>query len=179
MKDVPIQTKFLSERDLTFEKAKYLAMSMDMARSDFKLMPGAESDQRIHNVHYKHLKCFRCGDNHMIKNCKMKSVKCFKCKPFGHYASNCSEAISSMSNQKMSSSKQNRFSKKNKPNKTVKYVDTSSENTEEFGVHFVFTDDSDSLYVNINSKTVRMQVDTGSAKSLLHESLYDIGHTLC
>ena len=55
MKDVPIQTKLLSERDLTFEKAKDLAMSMEMARSDLKLMSGAESDQRIHNVHYKHL----------------------------------------------------------------------------------------------------------------------------
>ena len=42
-------------------------------------MSGDESDQRIHNVHYKHLKCYRCGDNHMIKDCKMKSVKCFKC----------------------------------------------------------------------------------------------------
>ena len=29
----------------------------------------------------------------------------------------------------MSSNKQNRFGKKSKPNKTVKYVDTSSENT--------------------------------------------------
>ena len=168
MKDVPIQTKLLSERDLTFEKTKDLAMSMDMARSDLKLMSGAESDQRIHNVHYKHLKCYRCGDNHMIKDCKMKSIKCFKCKTFGHYASNCSEANSSKSNQKMSSNKQNRFGKNSKPNKTVKYVDTSSENTEEFGVHSVFTDDSGSLYVNINieGKMVRMQVDTGSAKTL-------------
>ena len=175
MKDVPIQTKLLSERDLTFEKAKDLAMSMEMARSDLKLMSGAESDQRIHNVHYKHLKCYRCGDNHMIKDCKMKSVKCFKCKTFGHYASNCSEANSSKSNQKMSSNKQNRFGKNSKPNKTVKYVDTSSENTEEFGVYSVFTDDSGSLYVNINieGKMVRMQVDTGSAKTLLPESLYE------
>ena len=86
----------------------------------------------------------------MIKDCKMKSVKCFKCKIFRHYASNCSEANSSKSNQKMSSKKQNRFGKNSKPNKTVKYVDTiySSENTEEFGVHYVFTDDSGSLYVN-------------------------------
>ena len=75
MKDVPIQTKLLLEHDLTFEKAKDLAMSMEMGRSDLKLMSGAESDQRIHNVHYKHLKCYRCGDNHMIKDCKMKSVK--------------------------------------------------------------------------------------------------------
>ena len=44
MKDVPIQTKLLSERDLTFEKAKDLAMSMEMARSDLKLMSCAESD---------------------------------------------------------------------------------------------------------------------------------------
>ena len=50
----------------------------------------------------------------------------------------------------MSSNKQNRFGKNSKPNKTVKYVDTSSENTEEFGVNSVFTDDSGSLYVNIN-----------------------------
>ena len=83
-----------------FEKAKDLAMLMEMARSDLKLMSGAESDQRIHNVHYKHLKCYRCGDNHMIKDCKMKSVKCFKCKTFGHYASNCSEANSSKNNQR-------------------------------------------------------------------------------
>ena len=53
MKDVPIQTKLLSEHDLTFEKAKDLAMRMEMARSNLKLMSGAESDQRIHNVHYK------------------------------------------------------------------------------------------------------------------------------
>ena len=126
MKYVPIHTKLLSERDLTFEKAKDLAMSIERARSDLKLMSSAESDQRIHNVHYKHLKCYRCGDNHMIKDCKMKSVKCFKCKTFGYYASNCSEANSSNCNQKMSSNKQNRFVKKSKPNKTVKYVDTTS-----------------------------------------------------
>ena len=47
--------------------------------------------------------------------------------------------------------------------------------TLEFGVHSVFTDDSDSLYVNISieCKMVRMQVDTGSAKTLLPESLYE------
>ena len=76
MKDVPIQTKLRSERALTFEKANDLAMSMEMARSDLKLMPGAELDQRIHYVHYKHRKYYRCGDNHLIKDCKMKSVKC-------------------------------------------------------------------------------------------------------
>ena len=82
--------------------------------------------------------------------------------------SSCSEANSSKSNQKMSS-------KKCKPNKTVKYVDISSENTEEFGVHDVFTDDSGSLYVNINieGNMVHMQVDTGSAKALLPESSYE------
>ena len=66
MKDIPIQTKLLSERDLTFEKAK------DLAMSDLKLMSGTKSDQRIHNVHYKHLKCYRCGDNHMIKTRTVK-----------------------------------------------------------------------------------------------------------
>ena len=121
-----------------------------MTRSDLKLMSGADSDQRINHVDYKHLKCKRCCDNHMIKDCKMKSVKCFKCKTFGHYASNSLEANCTKSNQKMSSNKQNRFGKKSKPNKKVKYVDTSSENTKEFGVHSVFTDDSDLLYVNIH-----------------------------
>ena len=135
-------------------------------------MSGAESDQIIHNVH---LKCYVCGDNHMIKDCKMKSVKCFKSKTFGHYASKCTEANNSKSNQKMSSKKHNRFGKKSKPNKTVKYVDTSSENTEELGVHSVFTEDSGSLYVNINieGKMVRVQVDTGSANTLFPESLYE------
>ena len=44
----------------------------------------------------------------------------------------------------------------------VKYAYTSCENTEEFGVHSVFTDDSGSLYVNINieGRIVRMQLDT-------------------
>ena len=39
----------------------------------------------------------------------------------------------------------------------------------------MFTDDSGSLYVNINieGKMVRMQVDTGSANTLLPESLYE------
>ena len=75
----------------------------------------------------------------------------------------------------MSCNKQNRFGKNSKPNKTVKYVDTSSVNTEDIGVHSVFTDDRGSLYVNINieGKMVRMQVDTGSAKTLLPESLYE------
>ena len=44
MKDVPMRTKLLSERDLTFEKAKDLAMGMEMARSDLKLMSCAEPD---------------------------------------------------------------------------------------------------------------------------------------
>ena len=39
-------------------------MSMEMARSDLTLMSGAESAQIIHYVHYKHLKCCICGDNH-------------------------------------------------------------------------------------------------------------------
>ena len=53
----------------------------------------------------------------------------------------------------------------------MKYVDTSSENTEGFCVNSVFTGDSDSLYVNINIgiKMVLMQVDTGSVKTLLPE----------
>ena len=40
----------------------------------------------------------------------------------------------------------------------------------------MFTDNSGSLHVNINieGKMVRMQVDTGSAKTLLPESLYEM-----
>ena len=56
MKYVPIQTKLPSESDLMFEKANDLSMSMDMAMRNLKLMSGAESYQRIYNVHYKHLK---------------------------------------------------------------------------------------------------------------------------
>ena len=101
-------------------------------------------------------------------------MKCniFSCKTFGHYASNCSEENS---NQKMSSNKQNRFGKKSKPNKTVKFVDTSSENTEEFGVHAVFTE---SLYEKYWSHSMLSQsqckLNSYSGQSILYKGLLTV-----
>ena len=66
----------------------------------------------------------------MIKDSKMTSVKYSSVKHLDIMPSNCSESNNSKSNQKMSSNKQDRFGIKSKPNKTVKYGDTSSENTE-------------------------------------------------
>ena len=42
MKDVPIQAKLLSERDLTLEEPNDVEMNMAMARCGLKLMSGVE-----------------------------------------------------------------------------------------------------------------------------------------
>ena len=93
-----IQRRLLSEKDLTYTKAREIAISMEIASRDSKELIGRSS---VH-VNYvskkeKHMNrkptsitCYRCGgNNHRAEQCKFINAVCHNCGKKGHLKAVC------------------------------------------------------------------------------------------
>ena len=96
-----LQTKLLSEPELSFDKAFKIARAMETAELEAKeLTP--QSAHSVHSLRMKnsthrrlplakkeHSACYRCGAKHSPDVCKFKSATCNYCHKQGHIASVC------------------------------------------------------------------------------------------
>ena len=107
-------------------------------------------------VHAK--ECYRCGEKHNPATCKFKNAKCYNYSRTGHLARRCLKK------------------------QAVKYVEETENSAE--------TSDSDSEYlmgiykisdekskyqvdIQICSKSIKMEIDTGSGVSIVSENIYE------
>ena len=180
LRNVQIQKKLLTERDLTFKKAFETAQSMEMAnKEDFRDV-SSPLDESVNKVSkFNNGKppsdgrgvCFHCGQRHRPSACRFRAAQCFKCQKKGHVAKMCS------------------FQKREPP--STRYVQDVSQvvnmNENALEVEVVEGEMVDLGLYSINSrgksgyqvqlllegKQVTMEVDTGSAVSIISETEYN------
>lgn len=124
MRSKRIRSRLIEEKNLTFEKAKEIAVSMEASGE------GAEVLERKHEVNYTERRtlqrgsgskvtnhtnrqCYRCGSGaHLASTCKHKHVICNFCKKAGHLQRVCLKFASQSTNTK--ETKSDRMSKSKK-----------------------------------------------------------------
>ena len=139
------------------------AVSTQSVRSDSvnKVTSSASYRDTRRNRATKNTECYRCGEDHDPKKCRYLKAVCHSCNKVGHLARKCRS-----DNKKQW----------NKPAQNITYV-TANTDTPELGVYTVGTcnvNGTKPMYVSLEvcGKSVKMQLDTGSAKSLIPESLH-------
>ena len=166
LKSVQIQKKLLAERDLTFKKAFETAQSMELANKEDFRHTSVPVDDTVNKVgRYASsghstgdaVSCFSCGGKHSPSGCWARSVQCYKCHNNGHLAKMCD--------------------KKGKLQSTCHLeVDSPMSTTEEQSGLGLYTLKSKGqggsgfqVQLLLEGKPVSMEVDTGSAVSIVSE----------
>lgn len=129
----------------------------DSAKGENRSSKGMKGGQRLSFRKKDASSCYRCGFQHSPAKCPHRKAKCFSCSKIGHLAAMC----------------------RNKCD--MKYVESTS--LHELELHNV-TDRRNEPFVvelEVNGKNIPMQVDTGSAVSLMSEkeATRQLGYLQC
>ena len=181
LKNVQIQKKLLTERDLTFQKAFEMAQSMELAiKEDFRNV-SSPVDESVNKVgKFNSLKqlpddrgvCFRCGQRHLPSSCRFKTVQCYKCQKRGHLAKMCS----SQKREPPSTSYVEDVSQLVNTNDDALQVHNGDEMVD-LGLYTISSKrrggSGYQVQLWLEGKQVTMEVDTGSAVSIISETEYN------
>ena len=183
IKNDRIQRRLLAEPALTFDKALEIATAMETAEKNAQDIQASGNSTTLRNTVNKVFKsskskpkfvssgkshskdCYRCGGDHAPFDCKFKNAKCHNCKKKGHIAKKCRNS-------------EFRGKKPEFKRKQAHYVEESDENSDsESDVYSVFhvgnyKSDPYKINVNVNSKDITMELDTGASVSLMSEDTY-------
>ena len=165
-----IQKKLLSESDLTLQKAIDIATAMETAAKDAVELQQQHRPDSVHQLSKKptsntkpkerNKACFRCDRfNHTPDECRFKEDTCHFCSKKGHIERAC---LSKKAQQKNQSKK-----KKFKPVKTV-----DQEELLTVSINTVKRSDIISVTPKIEGKYLKMELDTGSAISVIPIRIY-------
>ncbi|XP_038064022.1 uncharacterized protein K02A2.6-like [Patiria miniata] len=181
-----IQKRLLAEDKLTLKRATEIATAMETAARDaIELHQQTTSSSAVHTVaRRKQSSCYRCGrSGHSADSCRFKDATCHSCGKQGHIAPACRS-------KPRPQGRPNRPQKKPykpQPNqkgkvKTMEEIpDTDNEDDNiliaRMNIHNVGhnrCDMSTAIWVtlHINDRPVKMEVDTGSAITLLSMADY-------
>ena len=162
-----IQRRLLAEEGLNFKKALEISLALEAATKDTKQLQTATSTSSapVHAVRETEkpplVKCFRCGKpNHKAPDCRFKDSVCTKCNKKGHLAKVCRSSSSTPHSASGYSSSQTR------PVQTNTVIPNTQ--VSEDGSHTKPL----TVSVTINGKAVQMEIDTGSAVSIILELAY-------
>ena len=166
LKSVQIQKKLLAERDLTLKKAFETAQSMELANKEDFRHTSVPVDDTVNKVgRYASsghstgdaVSCFSCGGKHSPSGCWARSVQCYKCHNKGHLAKMCDKKGKIQSTRYLE-------------------VDSPMDTTEEQSGLGLYTLKSKGqggsgfqVQLLLEGKPVSMEVDTGSAVSIVSE----------
>jgi hypothetical protein len=171
LKDEHTQKKLLAVADLTFVKAIEIAVAVETANKDAIELRGKSNPESSVNKVQRHHRptssvktgkqklfvCYRCnGMNHRPDNCKFKDVICHNCNKRGHIRKACKSAVKS----------------KQRPQKKIHAVhnEKCSDDDDYLGINCVKNKNAqDSIWItpNVNGKEIKMELDTGSAVSII------------
>ena len=110
--------------------------------------------------------CWNCGEMHFYRDCTFKYHKCTQCEVIRHKNGYCNSLLnkskSSLTQNNQASSNHNKFQNKHKSN-CVK------------SVHEIYSyGKRRHLNVNINNKTIKLQLDTGSDISIISKNIWQL-----
>jgi hypothetical protein len=168
LKDEHTQKKLLAVADLTFVKAIEIAVAVETANKDAIELRGKSNPESSVNKVQRHHRptssvktgkqklfvCYRCnGMNHRPDNCKFKDVICHNCNKIRKA---CKSAVKS----------------KQRPQKKIHAVhnEKCSDDDDYLGINCVKNKNAqDSIWItpNVNGKEIKMELDTGSAVSII------------
>ena len=125
-------------------------------------------------------KCHRCGDDHPNWECQHEQTVCFKCNKRGHLKHMCGAATAWHNKPAQHQRQQfNRYFQKGRKGKSVHKVDEDSDCEDELvaslEVHSVCDQSAKVIWVkpNVQGKPFKMELDTGSAVSVISKKDYD------
>ena len=186
-----MQWRLLSEPDLVLQKACELAQGIEAARKDAKEMqtlPTGVSEESLTNrVGTGSSKsCSRClGAGHLPSECRFKAAKCNKCLRTGHIAKACRSKAPAAPRRTQHSQDHQKKDFQFRKSKRVAHignnspqqgVGTSDEDSpvDIIHVHSVSPQvpDSYKVPVELNGKSLLMELDTGAAVSLVSEQTW-------
>ncbi|VDI74334.1 Hypothetical predicted protein [Mytilus galloprovincialis] len=182
LKSEQTQKKLLSVQALTLEKAMQISVAMETATKDALELQGKQQESAVHKVksqkpkvnsyQQKLITCYRCNkQGHKADTCRFKDQTCHKCKKKGHIQAAC----------------RSKMIKRN-----VHSLNADDSQNDEFGIYTVFANKDTqkgnndvgiytvnsktkeiTVDVKIDNKSVEMEVDTGSALSIIPKKEFD------
>ncbi|MGH0157174.1 UNVERIFIED_CONTAM: hypothetical protein FKN15_033151 [Acipenser sinensis] len=178
------QKRLLTEANLTFKRAIELAVSMETAARDatelqtgvkaaanvHKMSKAVKKDQIKETISQAHT-CYRCGrGSHIASECRFKDETCRKCNKRGHIQRVC-RAWKNKDN--VEASQRVTYGKKSR---SVHAVEDTSGSESESGLASleicnINGGDKNAIWLTpeINGKPVKMELDTGSAVSVMSQ----------
>ena len=173
-----IQKRLLAEDRLTFKKALEISLALEAAMKDTKQLQTAVSASSVpvHKVKETeglspNIKCYRCGKpNHKAPECWFKDSVCTKCNKKGHLAKVCHSSTPQKASGHSSQSRSN-------PVQTNTVI-SNTQVPEEYQLFLIQQAgigshiDPLTVSITINGKSIPMEIDTGSAVSIISESVY-------
>lgn len=171
LRDEQTQKKLLAIAELTFAKAIEFAVAVETANKDaIELRGKSNPESSVNRIQrqrrpppqaateqQKSFMCYRCnGKNHRPDNCKLKDVVCHNCNKRRHIRKACRSAVKT----------------KSKSQKKVHSPDNEeySDDDNYLGIYCVNSKSAhDSIWItpNVNGKEIKMELDTGSAVSVI------------
>ena len=186
--DESIQRRLLGESTLTFKKVFELAQGMETVSKDVREMLGplqqpsaGQPPEEIHVVSKKiEFVCYRCGQvGHNPANCTFRTAQCHKCGKIGHIKKMCQSRKASRGGSTSNTRNSRQVpaqTRQNSNHKSVRAVQNETEGqTDEYPLHIVTSPAPTKpmmLEVTVNNQSVSMELDTGSAVSLVSEHTF-------
>ena len=182
IQDSRIQRRLLGEPALTFRQAFNLAQSLESADRDAKTLQSppirvnavntSRNPQNSRNYRKPDRPCYRCGGQHLEKDCRFKDAECRKCKKKGHIARACR---SKPPNQPAFQKPQSRQPRRQQTNLlTDDFPEDAAETDPVYSLFTVSHRSAKPLRVDVelNQTPLSMEVDTGASVSVISRDTY-------
>lgn len=181
-----LRERLLREANLTLEKAENICRTAEICKAqtlqfnapevhNIRSKRSSKSDSRGHrqskskNVQStKFSKCRNCGYTHEPKQCPAFGKTCYACNLKNHFGSVCrnKKQVNECSNDKLESSDS-----------------SDNESDDPFALYAISSDKHVNeifSYVNIDEKSIKMKIDSGSSVNVLPKKMFDkvIGKTI-
>jgi len=158
------------------------ALAMEVAEKQTKTFRNAPADGEINYVKPPHQQksskpkkpCFRCGEDHILQNCRFKDETCRNCKGRGHIARVCKKRTPALPSGHANGS----HSEQDRKKQSARYVesdDSPRDSDKEFKLFQISHEKPEPsiiIPVKVNGEDCSMELDTGASMSIMSEEAW-------
>ena len=183
-----MQKRLLSETTLTFKKAVEIATSMEIAAKNAQdLQMTQNSTSTVNKMDQVTQKsscqpssqqndCYRCGGKHAAQDCFFRDSECHTCGKLRHISRRCK----SKGGHRPAPSQRNETKRGGNANFLQESSEQEQEPEEEYDMYSIRHADGKNminpieLHVLLNGQSCKMELDTGSAVSVINVETYNM-----